>query len=76
MPAYKEDLNFYLIFYCWVDVGDEQAFIATNLYIYQNLFAFVFELGGLHTWPVDLRGEGTQQCDWWRAERSTFGPSH
>ena len=33
-------------------------------------------LGGLHTWPVDLRGEGIQQCDWWRAERSTFGPSH
>ena len=33
-------------------------------------------LGGLHTWLVDLRGEGIQHCDWWRAERSTFGPSH
>ena len=28
------------------------------------------------TWPVDLRGEGIQQCDWWRAERLTFGLSH
>ena len=38
--------------------------------------AFGAKSGGLHTWPVDLRDEGIQQCDWWRAKRSTFGPSH
>ena len=43
---------------------------------FTDVWNFKVILGGLHTWPVDLRGEGIQQCDWWRAERLTFGPPH